>query len=127
EIGRRDLDDHQRFPATSSHAFQHSYLERPVVDEWRAILGQMSQRQWPGIELKPHQFSMKVSHDVHDPSRYGFSSWKAIIRSITGDIIKRRDFKSAVPAPWIRLKSKDQLHPKDPANTFDWLMHVSEQ
>lgn len=41
EIGRTDLDNHQRFPATSSHAYQHDYLERPVVDEWLNILGQV--------------------------------------------------------------------------------------
>src|SRR5690554_3617036 len=47
EVRRKDLDDHQRFPATSSHAFKHDYLERPIVDEWLHILGQVIQRLWP--------------------------------------------------------------------------------
>ena len=34
EIGRTDLDNHQRFPATSSHAYKYGYIDRPVVDEW---------------------------------------------------------------------------------------------
>jgi hypothetical protein len=52
EIGRMDLDNHGRFPATASHAFQHGYLDRPVVDEWLHLLGQVIKRQWPGLHWK---------------------------------------------------------------------------
>lgn len=127
EVGRTDLDEHGRFPATSSHAYKHGYLERPVVDEWLHILGQVMQRTWPGIELKQHSFSMKVSHDVDEPSRYGFRSMPGLVRAIAGDVIKRRDFKSAMLAPWVRMNTRTQLHRADPANTFDWIMDVSEQ
>lgn len=127
EVGRTDLDEHGRFPATSSHAYKYGYLERPVVDEWLHILGQVIQRTWPGIALKQHNFSMKVSHDVDGPSRYGFRSVPALVRAMAGDVIKRRDFKSAMLAPWVRMNTRTQLHPADPANTFDWIMDVSEQ
>ncbi len=127
EIGRTDLDNHERFPATASHAYKHSYLERPIVDEWLHVLGQVIQQTCPTLELKQHQFSMKVSHDVDAPSRYGFSSVKGLVRSIAGDIIKRRDFKSALTAPLIRLNSSKRLHPADKLNTFDWIMDQSEK
>lgn len=127
EVGRTDLDEHGRFPATSSHAHKHGYLERPVVDEWLHILGQVIQRTWPGIALKQHSFSMKVSHDVDEPSRYGFRSMPALVRAMAGDVIKRKDFKSAMLAPWIRMNTRSQLHSADPASTFDWIMDVSEQ
>lgn len=126
EVGRTDLDEHGRFPATSSHAFKHGYLERPIVDEWLNILGQVIQRVWPRLELKTHRFNIKVSHDVDFPSRYGFRSMKRLIRAIAGDLVKRRDFKSALTAPWIRLNSGARLHPADPFNTFDWIMDVFE-
>jgi hypothetical protein len=127
EVGRTDLDAHGRFPATSSHAYKHDYLEQPVVDEWLHILGQVIQRTWPGIELKQHSFSIKVSHDVDEPSRYGFRSMPTLVRAMAGDVIKRRDFKSAILAPWVRMNTRTQLHRADPANTFDWIMDVSEQ
>lgn len=127
EIGRTDLDNHQRFPAVNSHAYEHNYLERPVVDEWLHILGQVIQRVWPELELKQHEFSMKVSHDVDMPSRYGFGSAKSIIRSMGGDVLKRRDFKSALLAPLIRMNSSKSLHSNDPFNTFDWIMEQSEK
>lgn len=127
EIGRTDLDNHQRFPAIHSHAYQHNYLERPVVDEWLHVLGQVMQYVWPALELKQHQFSMKVSHDVDAPSRYGFKSAKGLIKIMAGDVLKRRDFKSALVAPLICMRSGKQLHSADPFNTFDWIMLQSEK
>jgi len=127
EIGRTDLDNHERFPAVSSHAYKHSYLDRPIVDEWLHLLGQVIQRQWPGVELKRHQFSIKVSHDVDRPSLYAFKPWSTIVRMMVGHIIKRRDLKAFYTAPFIKLFTQNELNGMDPYNTFDWLMDVSEE
>jgi hypothetical protein len=120
------LDNHQRFPATSSHAYQNGYLERPIVDEWLMILGQVIERVWPGIELKQREFSIKVSHDVDSPSMYGFKPWSIIGRMMAGHLLKRRDIKAFFTAPYVKLATGNRLHPADPCNTFDWLMDVSE-
>ena len=127
EVGRIDLDEHGRFPATFSHAHQHGYLERPVVDEWLHVLGQAIQRVWPLLQLKQHSFSIKVSHDVDAPSRYAFASIPRLIRAMGGDVLRRRDVQSALRAPWTWLRSRQALHGHDPYNTFDWLMDVSDQ
>jgi len=126
EIGRTDLDNHDRFPATSSHAYKHGYLDRPVVDEWLHVLGQVIQRQWPGVVLKQHEFQMRVSHDVDSPSQYAFKSWKAIGRMMAGHLLKRRDLKAFLTAPYVKMRTRKHLHPVDPFNTFDWLMDNSE-
>jgi len=127
EIGRTDLDRHQRFPAVNSHAYKHNYLERPIVDEWLYILGQVMQRVWSELELKQHEYSMKVSHDVDAPSRYGFRSAKAMLRGMLGDLLIRKDFKSVLIAPWLRLTTKNKIHYKDPFNTFNWIMDQSDK
>lgn len=127
EIDRTDLDSHNRFPATSSHAFQHDYLERPIVDEWLYVLGQVVQRVWPQLELKKHEFEMKVSHDVDSPARYAFQSMVGLARTVAGDVIHRKNFRSALLGPWIWINSRKGIHPGDPANTFDWLMEQSEE
>ncbi|WP_421323012.1 polysaccharide deacetylase family protein [Aeromonas veronii] len=126
EVGRKDLDNHQRFPAVSSHAYQHGYLERPIIDEWLMILGLVIQRVWPDIELKQHEFSIKVSHDVDSPSMYGFKPWPTIGRMMAGHLLKRRDLKAFFTAPYVKLATRSQLHPADPYNTFEWLMDISE-
>lgn len=127
EVGRTDLDIHGRFPAVASHAFKHDYLERPLMDEWLYVLGQVIARTWPGIALTQHRFSMKVSHDVDAPSRYGFASAKGLLRAMAGDVLKRGDIQNALRAPWIRLNTRKALHPGDPFNTFEWIMDLSDQ
>lgn len=126
EIDPKNLDEYGRFPAQYSHAFKYDYLEYPVVDAWLHILGQVMQRLWPTLELKLHHFRTFVSHDVDAPSRYGFRTAGGIVHAMAGDVLKRQDFKSAVLGPWIRLNSKEKLHPSDPYNNFDWIMHVAE-
>lgn len=127
EIASIILDDHGRFPATASHAFKYDYLERPVVDEWLHILGQVIHKTWPDVQIRQHKFNMKVSHDIDCPSRYAFRSWKGVLRAMVGDVVKRKDFISALCAPWVRLNSVQNLHPMDPGNTFDWIMDASER
>ena len=126
EINRSDLDNHQRFPAKCSHAAKFGYLDRPVVDEWLNILGQVIQRQWPGLTLKKHEFHMRVSHDVDQPSLYAFKSWNSIVRMMVGHAVKRRDISAFVTAPYVKMATGDHLMAKDPCNTFDWLMDISE-
>ena len=126
EIGRTDLDNHDRFPATSSHAYKHGYLDRPVVDEWLHVLGQVIERQWVGVVLKRHEFEICVSHDVDLPSLYAFKQWKTIARTMVGHLLKRRDLAAFFIAPYVKLLTRDRLIKVDPYNTFDWLMEVSE-
>jgi hypothetical protein len=67
-----------------------------------------------------------VSHDVDHPSRYAFSSYPRLARTIIGDVFKRRDFFSAAKSVGIRLLTRDRLRTDDPMNTFDWIMRLSE-
>ena len=127
EIGRIELDRYQRFPATSSHAFKHGYLERPVVDEWLHILGQIIKRVWPNVELKQHRFSIKVSHDVDSPSMYAFKSWGAITRMMAGNLLKRHHLHAFLLAPYVKLASFSHIHSADPFNTFEWIMDQSDR
>jgi len=127
EIGSTNLDNHNRFPATASHAYKYCYLERPIVDEWFDILSQVINKVWPTLNIVKHKFNVKVSHDVDAPSMYSFKSWKSIARMMAGDLLKRRDLKSFVSKPLIKIKSKKGIHPSDPFNTFDKIMKISEK
>lgn len=126
EVGRQDLDRHGRFPATASHAYREGYLDRPIVDEWFAILAQAIRRLWPFLSLSTSSFSVVVSHDVDSPSRYGFGSASRLAKVMIGDVVKRHDLRSAISAPLIRARNGVAIPPSDPSNTFDWIMDVSE-
>jgi len=127
EVGRTDLDKHGRFPAIASNAYRNGYLGRPIVDEWLNLLGQVIQRQWPALELKRHRFSMKVSHDVDVPSRYGFDGTYRLLRGMAGDLLKRRDWRNMYFRVTSRVNTRSRLYPADPVNSFNWIMDISEQ
>lgn len=127
EIGRNDLDEHSRFPAKSSHAFKHNYLDRPVVDEWLEILGQVISRQWPNVKLKNNHSDIFVSHDVDHPSRFTFCPRNIFFRRLTGDLIKYRRLESFFTAPLARILSSRKISNLDRWNTFEWLMDQTEK
>jgi hypothetical protein len=120
------LDNHDRFPATSSHALCHGYLQRPIVDEWLGVLRQLVQRLWPRLALQHHQFRTVVSHDVDAPSAYAFGLKRSLLRCIAVRLLKHRDLAGALQVPSIRFATRLQLHPADPYNTFEWLMDQSD-
>ena len=127
EVGRTDLDSYGRFLSLSSHAYKYDYLERPIVDEWLLILGQVMRKLWPDIQLNQHDFKLVVSHDVDVSSRYIFQKPYQLMRGMVSEIFKYGDFMSALRAPWMRLRSHSKLPKKDPLNTFEWIMDQSDK
>jgi hypothetical protein len=127
EIGFDDLDEHGRFPATAAHGYKHDYLDRPIVDEWLHVLGQILRRAWPQVELTEHRYRLLLSHDVDRPFQYLFLPISSLVRQLSGDVFKRRDLRLAGERleKWARVKA-GRIE-CDPFNTFDWLMDVSER
>lgn len=120
------LDDNQRFRAEASHAGRHGYLERPVVDEWLEVLRRLVRSAWPELPLRETQYRTCVSHDVDSPARYGFIGPLRLTRAMCADALRGRPIRTVLRAPSIRLASARQLDPRDPYNTFDWIMQRSE-
>lgn len=125
EYNAVDLDLHDRFDSGRSASTRNNYLDRPIVDEWLAVLRQVIERTWPNLELLCPHYCMQLSHDVDRPSRYGFIDYRKFLRAAGVDLMFNRNL-SALAAPVIRAAVKSRLHPLDPYNTFDWLMTVSE-
>lgn len=127
EVVCQERDRHDRFPSEPSAAFRGKFLDRPIIDEYVEILWVALQRLWPALRRKRRAFEFVLSHDVDRPSRYGFASPGKLLRRMAGDLVIRGDISSFIFAPWIRCRSGRSLHPADPANTFDWMMSLSEQ
>ncbi len=128
EVGRNDLDQHCRFPATSSHAYEHGYLGRPVVDEWLDILRQVINRQWPGLELKQHNPRTLVSCDVDSPYLPYSQSFMSTARVVLGDLLKRKSLKAGRQnlQRYIGVRRAD--YSLDPyVAAIDWIMDVNER
>lgn len=127
EIVKQDRDEHDRFPAWASLAYQEGFLERPIIDEYVESLWWAMKQLWPGLSRKKRNFEMMVSHDVDTPSRYGFLTIPQTIRAMGGDILLRGNIRTALLGPWIRFKTVHAIHRSDPYNTFDAIMDISER
>jgi hypothetical protein len=127
EVVKQERDEHDRFPGTASTASEAGFLNRPIVDEYVEILWAVLKSLWPDLTRKRREFTMCVSHDVDESSRYGFSSIPQLIRAMGGDILFRHDFRRAFMGPVIRLGSTEKIHSADPYNTFDFIMDLSER
>jgi len=127
EIANPTRDEHGRFSAVASHAYQNGYLDRPVVDEYIEILWWCMKRLWPGLERKPRQFRMVLTHDVDSPFAEAFSPPARVLRSFGGDILKRKDPARAFRrlGNWAATKRGD--FKRDTNYTFDRIMDISEK
>ena len=86
-------DDHGRFPALASFAFKQNFLDRPIIDEYGLILREWLKVAIPGWKPNSRIFSVQLSHDI-DLIRY-YKTNRATLRSIAGDLFKRRIPKQA--------------------------------
>jgi peptidoglycan/xylan/chitin deacetylase (PgdA/CDA1 family) len=127
EIGRTDLDNHDRFPATSSHAYKHGYLDRPVVDEWLNVLGQVIERQWVGVALRKHEPKIFVTCDLDSPYEAQVGLTK-LPRKVAGDLLKRKSVSMALGSIARGFRNQEPSSANDShLAAIDWMMDVNER
>ncbi|MEJ5363542.1 MAG: polysaccharide deacetylase family protein [Desulfosoma sp.] len=127
EVVVQERDEHDRFPARASLAYQEGFLDRPIVDEYVEILWAAMKRLWPGLERKPRQRTLRITCDVD--SAYKFeSSLNASVRGLAGDLLKRRDPKLAACNLHGRWRARRGDFRGDPwLNAIRWMMDVNEK
>jgi len=123
EYVNKNRDSHNRFPATESLAFKEGFLDRPIVNEYVEQLKQMLLELDSSLKFKEQKKELLLTHDVDVPLLYPnlFSGY----RDILGDIVKRKKFKLAfnkILTKYLVLTKQT----KDPYDTFDELMDLSE-
>jgi len=127
EAALPDRDRHDRFPAIASLAWKGDFLYRPIVDEYCELLWVMMKRLWPGLTRRRREGRIRVTCDVDQPFDRVGSSLKALVRSIGGDLGRRRSPRLA-----LRRTRNFFAHRRgdlrfDPYYTFDWYMDVCER
>jgi hypothetical protein len=123
----KTTDNHQRFPASASLAYQGDFLHRPIVDEYIEILWSCIKQNWPQLERKQRKQKILISCDVDAPYSPAIKSLTALGRQVAGDIIKRKNIKKAINSVINPLASLNGNYHYEAYNTFDWIMDVNEQ
>lgn len=127
EAAIAERDGYDRFPAKASHTMQLGYLDRPLVDEWFSVLRQIVRRVWPALPLVQPAFRLAVSHDVDEPRFIEGFSFPAMLRRAASDVLRRRQYRRGLEAPFRWLLHKAGIHGMDPYDTFDWIMREEER
>jgi hypothetical protein len=123
ELVVADRDQYGRFPAASSVAGRAGFLGTPVIDEYVERLWEALRRAWPRLERRPRAFEVVLTHDVDDPLATLQHTPRDVVRQLGGDLLRRRDPRLAAR----RVRSLLGDPGRDPHNTFDFLMDVSER
>ena len=113
EYVSKERDMHNRFPGSDCFAFKNRFLHRPLVNEYVEMLWKMLQKLGYKGQRKKREFNLVLTHDI-DGLRY------VLPKTIAGDIIKRRNLFKA-------LNNSKYLFVKDPYDTFEFLMNISEK
>lgn len=113
EFVHNKTDEHQRFIGTGSVAFKHGLLSRPLVNEYVEMFWNLLVKCGYKGQRKQRKFELTLTHDIDAIALVSF-------RSLLGDIVKRRNISLA-------CKNVKFLFAKDPFDTYDFLMDISEQ
>ncbi len=124
EYVNKNRDKHDRFPAYESLAFKQKFLDRPIVNEYVEMLKNMLLEL--GLDQKPKtkNYQLYLTHDVDHI--YKWNTPSKFLRHLVGDIVLRKSIKEF----FLSIYNYTQMklgRIKDPYDTFDYLMDISEK
>lgn len=121
EVAQAIQDRHERFPATASLAFRSGFLERPLLDEYAALLWAALKRLWPALRRPERQGELRFTCDVDHPYEGSSKRLALLMRALAGDLVVRRHPREAVARLGRVRQAWRGDYSQDPVNTFDWL------
>ena len=114
-------DQHERFPAEESLAYNNGFLDKPLVDIWAYKLLGLLQERFPDFEIKQKEFQFISTIDVDCAYRF---KHKGIIRN-SGAFLKDL-FSFKFKNFWFRFLVLAKFKP-DPFDTFEWLLKMKKR
>lgn len=124
EYVNKNRDSHNRFPVKKSLAYKQGFLHRPIVNEYVEELKNMLFELDDSLIFTKREFELLLTHDVDAPLLH--SSFIHHIKASILDIIQRKSIKLLINRniDYLRIKL---FNKKDPFDTFDYLMDISEK
>jgi peptidoglycan/xylan/chitin deacetylase (PgdA/CDA1 family) len=127
EVVSEARDHRDRFAGTGSFSHRFGLLERPLANEYLEILWASLQRLWPGLERRPRTYRVELSCDIDVPFSAIGRPWTKMALSLGADFVKRRAPELAFRRLSARFARSDAGIPRDPNNTFDFMMATGER
>lgn len=114
-------DKYDRFEAESSIAFQHDFLEKPIVNDWVIELGKIIKGRFPNLNLKQHTYKYISTIDIDNA--YAFKQ-KGVMRTFGGY------GRSIVNFFWEDFTERTKVlfgKMKDPYDTYDEQLAIQKK
>ncbi|MGC8864253.1 MAG: polysaccharide deacetylase family protein [Bacteroidales bacterium] len=114
-------DQHGRFPATQSLAYQKVFLHKAVVNEWAQWITEKLLKKYPGLKLRRPSYRFQPTIDIDSAYSYRF---KGIVRTLGGfarDIVHKQ---------WQEVKLRWKVifgDARDPFDGFDDFKQIHQQ
>jgi hypothetical protein len=115
-------DEHGRFSAAQSVAYQAGFLHLPVVDQWANLLRDRLQERYSEMVFPQRNYRFVQTVDIDAAWCYAH---KGIFRTIVGtmrDLFARRDI-AEVRRRWRVLTGREN----DPFDTFDYIIEQRQR
>lgn len=114
-------DRHERFEARQSLAYQHGFLEEPVVDQWLNMLRTALRRKFTGHPFPEPEFRFVSTFDVDSPWAYRYKGfWRA-----SGGLVKKTfELNFSEVKDRLRVILGKQ---HDPFDTYDFIEQIEKE
>lgn len=116
------LKDHLgRFIAKSSIAYQHNFLQEPIIDWWAQRLKKVLFEKYPELNQKPKKFSLTLLCEVNEAFAYKKKGWFRTIEGFAYDfwLLKLNKLFDRTKVI-IGLK-------KDPFSTYNYMVNTARK
>lgn len=116
-----ETDEHGRYKAENSFAFQHNLLQKALVDRWVDYFSHIINQHFPDEEMKKNEFRFFPTYDIDLAFLYKNKGLCLTLAGIGKQLIKRE---------WEALKNRlDSVYRKkqDPYDTFNYLENLHQQ
>ena len=127
ELSRDDFDNHGRFQSKYTLAVREDFVDRPIIDEYVALLRASLLARFPTLHLRTAEFRMQVSHDVDAPSQFGLGMTMPWVKGMVRVLRQRKSARELSIGLRRLVKTPAKIEAGDPFNTFDYLMAQSEK
>ena len=114
-------DQHNRYPATNSLAYQEGFLQQPIVDKWIIKLQQVLQKHYPDIVFRRKDYCYMPSYDID--IAYAYRN-KGVLRNLGGYVSALRygNFKEIARRNRVLFDGE-----KDPYDTYRWQLQLHKK
>ncbi len=124
ELLSGNYDNHERFPAIESLAYQEGFLDRPIINEYLEVLKYCLISLWPELNLIKRSSKNFITCDVdwpYDPSLY---SLKYLVKKIIRLIFIDKNIASALKR--IFLYSKNKFYKQKQDSYYDGIKFIMD-